>query len=170
MRRSGVGPETGGVVRPQRDLGRLSRRVYSHRMGRRIAGTLGVLCITLCLATTEVVAADVANANRAAWEYWNRDLHGICPAHHVDWLYGAAYPYLYDGFDATLVIAGRQHVNRLADVERNCADETVGHSCELGNHLRAYRVLDLFHRFTTYTCSHVKCEEEALCSRAPGQR
>jgi hypothetical protein len=88
---------------------------------------------------------------------------------HVDWLYGAAYPYLYDGFEATLAPTKRLKIQRRAATEQNCADETYGHSCELANHLRAYRDLGLMKQFTTYSCRNVKCEEGALCSRAPGQ-
>lgn len=105
-----------------------------------------------------------------AWERWYRDLRTACPAHHVDWMYEAAFPYLYGGFNRTLTPSERRRVQHVADVERQCADESVGHSCELGRHLEAYRALGLAESFVRYTCRHVRCEDGALCSRAPGQR
>jgi predicted SprT family Zn-dependent metalloprotease len=114
-------------------------------------------------------AVNPPSASDRAWAAWDRDIKAECPTHHVEWLYGAAYQPLYEDFDATLKPVERKRVERFAKVDEACADSTVGHSCQLGRHLAAYRSLGLGKKFTQYTCRHVACEEGALCSRAPGQ-
>lgn len=127
-------------------------------------------------ATAAVLAAGISTATASstragdqAWESWYRDIDIACPSHHVEWLYEATYPYLYEGFNSTLAPSERRRVQRIADTKQHCADETVGHSCELGRHLKAYRTVGLTQKFVRYTCRHVMCQDGALCSRAPGQ-
>ncbi|HUO12725.1 MAG TPA: hypothetical protein VMU37_08215 [Caulobacteraceae bacterium] len=107
--------------------------------------------------------------NEHAWEAWDHKLASICPKRHVDWLYIDAYPDLYGAFNATLSENERRRVDLVASTTRNCATETMGFSCELANHLRAYQRLGLLDAFTAFSCRKVRCEEAALCSRAPGQ-
>ncbi|HUO12944.1 MAG TPA: hypothetical protein VMU37_09330, partial [Caulobacteraceae bacterium] len=97
------------------------------------------LALTLGLTAAQGAVPSVQAANDRAWGAWRGLTHRSCPAAHVEWLYGATYPYLYDGFNASLSAGTRQRVERAAATARNCASETVGHSCELGNFIRSYQ-------------------------------
>jgi hypothetical protein len=132
---------------------------------------VGGLAIALCMVATSSPSfgAGMATANDRAWAQWRLDLQKTCPTRHADWLYEAAYPYLYGAFNARISSARLRKVERVADIQANCTEETVGHSCELGNYLRAYDTLGLMGPFTRFSCHVVKCKEGALCSRAPGQ-
>jgi hypothetical protein len=140
-------------------------------MWRSLLGLIG-LSLTICLGILpagSVAIADTPSASDRAWAGWYRDLEVLCPAHHVEWLYGAAYQPLYEGFDATLAAADRKRVEILASAQQFCANERIGHSCQLGRRLEAYHRMGLAKKFAQYSCRQVVCEEGALCSRAPGQ-
>jgi hypothetical protein len=135
---------------------------------RPLIGML-LVAIPLALASRADATPSPDAANNAAWRAWDALTHRACPAHHVDWLYGATYPYLYGGFNSSLPIRARRRLESIASIDRSCADETIGHSCELGNYIRSYRAEGLLLSFVRYSCRHVRCEEAAECSRAPGQ-
>jgi hypothetical protein len=132
---------------------------------------LASLTLALFLGLTATASASDGgrNANDRAWTRWDRLSARQCPSHHVDNLYGAAYPYLYEGFNQSLSASVRRRVEALAAVNRNCAAETVGHSCMLSNYLEAYDRLGLMLAFAANACARTFCEEPSLCSRAPGQ-
>jgi hypothetical protein len=75
--------------------------------------------------------------------------------------------FLVEDFDATLNKFALRNVARVADVPRQCAEVWGGLRCEASRNFIAYEKLGLMPRFASYACRRIRCEEAAVCSRAP---
>jgi hypothetical protein len=121
----------------------------------------------LAVLSAVVASSVLAASTDQAWRDWQRLSHGQCPTHHVEWVCGDCYLFLVEGFDATLTSAQQRNARRVADIARSCAKEQFGFGCEAGRSFLAYEELGLMPRFVHYGCRVIKCEEAAVCSRAP---
>jgi hypothetical protein len=120
------------------------------------------------LAVLVIMApALLAASTDQAWRDWERLSREQCPSHHVEWICGDCYLFLVEGFDATLSKAQQRNVRRIADISRSCASEWGGFRCEAARSFLAYKKLGLMPQFVRYRCRIIKCEEAAVCSRAP---
>jgi hypothetical protein len=122
---------------------------------------------TLMLAFISTFAAQSIANPPCAWELWDRGLERSCPDRHVQWVADGGYLDLLAAFEATLPQQSQAQVRRGTDFKHRCASEEIGFACEMGVSLEMYRSLGLLDRFISFGCSHVRCEEPALCSQFP---
>ena len=111
--------------------------------------------------------SSLASAAGNPWQAWERLSRTRCPSHHVNWMANNSYQFLVENFDATLSAPMKGKVDRLADTDRRCANVWGGLRCEANRNFVAYEKLGLMTRFADYACLRIKCEEAAICSRAP---
>lgn len=110
-----------------------------------------------------VLAGPALASQATVWQSWEMQSRLRCPDRHVEWICDGCYDEVLDKFEATLSKAMRQRVSRVAGLPEACKAEVAGFSCEMGASLDAYDKLGLMPRFIEFGCSHVRCQEAALC-------
>ena len=119
------------------------------------------------LLGTSIFAVQVSAEDTSPWKRWGDAIAHQCPANHLEWIYGDGYLELPEAFEATLPKSEKARIKSVADLPHRCAFEHMGFACEFAASVEAYAKLGLFLRFVSYGCSHVRCEEAALCSKFP---
>ena len=114
-----------------------------------------------------IATSTFAAATPDAWDEWVRLSHARCPSHHVDWMPNDSYLFLVENFDGTLSKGQLRDVERIANTDRKCAGVWGGLGCNPARHMLAYQKLHLMGRFVRYGCLRIRCQETAMCSRAP---
>jgi hypothetical protein len=117
--------------------------------------------VMLAVALAAPLAASGATN---VWHVWEHKILKACPTHHVDWIGNGTYDELLEAFEQTLPAAKVKQISVMADLNKRCAGEIAGRSCEMHASLQVYQRLGLMDRFVAFGCRNVKCEDVALCS------
>ena len=105
-----------------------------------------------------------ASAAPTTWDLWEQKTRMACSTRHVEWIGNSTYDELLEAFEKTLPFAQTKRISRMADLNKRCASEIAGRSCEMNASLQVFRRLGLLDRFVKFGCRNVKCEDVALCS------
>ena len=119
----------------------------------------------LVLALMVLTAAHPDEPN--PWQAWEVGSEQKCPGQHPEWMGDGGHDDFIASFEQSLSQDDRRRLTDVADARRQCANEQIGFTCEMGRELAGVQRLGMLDRLIDFGCRTVKCEERANCSRIP---